>query len=172
MTALGFLFYLFAAVILVSAAMAVTRADPLAAVVWAVLTFLASGALFVVLGAPLPGALEVVVYAGAIMVLFCFIIMLLGLHGSGGAVALSRLIWPGVLAGVLVVGLLAVAGRDPRAQAVLPAAMAGPRAVGRALFSDWWLAVETVSVLLFAALAAVILLGRAPKSTASGGPAA
>jgi NADH-quinone oxidoreductase subunit J len=171
MTALGLLFYLFGAVILLSAAMAVTRADPLGAVLYAVVTFLASGALFVVLGAPLPGALEVVVYAGAIMVLFCFIIMLLGLRGSPGSMALGRLIWPGILAAVLVVGLLAAAGADPRARALLPAAMAGPRALGTVLFTRWWLAVETVSVLLFAALVAVILLGRARKSVIPGGPA-
>lgn len=172
MTALGALFSLFAAIILLSAAMAVTRADPLGAVVWAVLTFLASGALFVVLGAPLPGALEVVVYAGAIMVLFCFIIMLLGLRGRRGAMDLSRLIWPALVAGGLVVSLLAAVGTDPRARVLLPAAKAEPRAVGLALFGTWWLVVEAVSLVLFAALVAVIWLGRARRPAASGGPTA
>lgn len=172
MTALGFLFYLFGAVLLVAAALAVTRADPLDAVIWAVVAFLSTGALFVVLGAPLPGALEVVIYAGAIMVLFCFIIMLLGLRGPRGTMDLSRLAWPAVAAGALVVGLCGAVGADPRGQAVLPAAMAGPRVVGETLFGRWWLAVEAVSVLLFAALVAVILLGRARKSAESGGPAA
>lgn len=172
MTALGFLFYFFGAVLLVAAGLAVTRADPLDAVIWAVVAFLAAGALFVVLGAPLPGALEVVVYAGAIMVLFCFIIMLLGLRGPRGTMPLSRLVWPTVAAGALVVGLVGAIGADPRARGLLPAAMAGPRVVGEVLFGRWWLAVEAVSVLLFAALVAVILLGRARKSAVSGGPAA
>ena len=74
MTALGALFYLLSAVMLAAAALAATRRNPIHAVCCAVIAFLASAGVFVTLGAPLPGALQVVVYAGAIMVLFLFII--------------------------------------------------------------------------------------------------
>ncbi len=174
MTALGFLFYLLAGLILASAALAATRRNPMHAVGYAVVTFLATAGLFVVLGAPLPGVLEVVIYAGAIMVLFLFIIMLLGLKTQAGAVDPNRLVLPGTLAVAVLVTCIAVLGRDPAVRIPLPAAMASPAVLGQALFGTWWLAVETVSILLFAALAAVLLLGRAGRRqpTSRGGPAA
>jgi NADH-quinone oxidoreductase subunit J len=163
MTPLGLLFYLFGAIILAAAGLAVTRRNPVHAICCAVVTFLATGALMTVLGAPLPGVLMVVVYAGAIMVLFLFILMLLGLRAPDGRIALKRLVLPGILGAATVVSLLVLVGHDPKGQVLLPAAMAGPAVVGHTLFSTYWLAVEGVSVLLFAALAAVILLGRGPK---------
>lgn len=172
MTALGALFYLLAALLLGAAVLTATRRNPMHAVCCAVITFLAAAGLFVVLGAPLPGVLEVVVYAGAIMVLFLFIIMLLGLSAGQGSVPAARLIVPGVLAAATLVALFALIGADPVGQTLLPAAMAGPAAVGAVLFGPYWLAVEAVSILLFAALAAVLLLGRARKAAPNGGPAA
>ena len=73
------------------------------------------------------------------------------------------------------VALFALIGADPTAKTLLPAAMAGPAAVGTILFDKYWLAVEAVSILLFAALAAVMLLGRGKtgrKIAAAGGRAA
>jgi NADH-quinone oxidoreductase subunit J len=164
MTALGVLFYLLAAVVLIAAALAATRNNPVHAVCCAVVVFLATAGLFVVLGAPLPGALEVVVYAGAIMVLFLFIIMLLGLKTGTGTIAPARLLVPGVLAAATLVALFALIGTDPAGRMTLPAAMAAPAAVATVLLDTYWLAVETVSILLFAALAAVLLLGRAKRT--------
>lgn len=169
MTALGTLFYLLSAVLVIAATLAATRRNPVHAVCCAVITFVATAGLFVVLGAPLPGILEMVVYAGAIMVLFLFIIMLLGLPVGVGAVPAARLIVPGVLAAATLVALFALIGIDPAGRVLLPEAMATPRAVGTVLFGTYWLAVETVSILLFAALAAVLLLGRARRTGTNGG---
>jgi NADH-quinone oxidoreductase subunit J len=171
MTALGALFYLLAAVLLAAASLAATRRNPIHAVCCAVVSFLAAGGLFAVLGAPLPGALQVVVYAGAIMVLFLFIIMLLGLPVSAGPLPAARLALPGVLAAATMVSLFALIGADPAASTLLPQAVASPGAVGAVLFGDYWLAVEAVSILLFAALAAVLLLGKAKASAPQGGDA-
>ncbi len=170
MTALGALFYLLAAVLLAAAGLAATRQNPLHAVCCAVIAILAAAGLFVVLGAPLPGLLTVVVYAGAIMVLFLFIIMLLGLSAGAGTVAAARLVGPGILAAATLVSLFALIGADPAGRTVLPAAMAGPAAVGAVLFDTYWLAVEVVSLLLFAALAAALLFGRPGKARTTGGP--
>jgi NADH-quinone oxidoreductase subunit J len=172
MTALGALFYLLSAVLLGAAALAATRRNPVHAVCCAVVVFLAAAGIFVVLGAPLPGVLEVMVYAGAIMVLFLFIIMLLGLKTGVGAVPAARLLVPGGLAAATLVALFALIGADPAGRTLLPAALAAPGNVGRVLFDSYWLAVEAVSLLLFAALAAVLLLGRARRTNATGGPAA
>ena len=165
MTVLGCLFYLLSAVLLGAAVLAATRRNPIHAVCCAVIVFLAAAGLFVVLGAPLPGALEVVVYAGAIMVLFLFIIMLLGLKPGTGGIAASRLVIPATLGAATLTALFALIGADPAGRMPLPAALAAPSAVGQVLFATYWLAVETVSILLFAALAAVLLLGRARRAT-------
>ena len=81
---------------------------------------------------------------------------------------------PGVLAAASLVSLFVLIGADPVGQTPLPAATAAPGAVGVVLFGDYWLAVEAVSILLFAALAAVMLLGRGKtgRKIVAGGRAA
>ena len=175
MTPLGALFYLFAALGLAAAGLTATRRNPVHAVCCAVAVFLSVGAMLAVLGAPLPGVLTVVVYAGAIMVLFLFVIMLLGLTAGDGPLPTGRLVVPATLAAATLVALFALIGADPTGARLLPAAMAAPAAVGRVLFDTYWLAVEAVSILLFAALAAALLLGRGrsgAKAKPTGGPAA
>ena len=175
MTPLGALFYLLAAVLLGAAVLAATRRNPVHAVCCAVAVFLSAGGIMAVLGAPLPGVLMAVVYAGAIMVLFLFIIMLLGLTAGDGPLPTGRLVVPATLAAATLVALFALIGADPTGAKLLPAAMAAPAAVGRVLFDTYWLAVEAVSILLFAALAAALLLGRGRsggRAQPTGGPAA
>jgi len=172
MTALGLLFYLLSAVALLAAVLAASRRNPIHAVCCAMVVFLAVAGLFVVLGAPLPGVLEVVVYAGAIMVLFLFIIMLLDLKAEAGTVPMARFLVPGVFAAATLAALFALIGTDPSGRMPLPMALATPAAVGQMLFDNYWMAVEAVSILLFAALAAVLLLGRTPPANANKGSAA
>ena len=81
MTVHGIIFYLISALILVATGLAVTRKNMVHAVVYLVFSFFGSALLFYLLGAPLLAALEVIVYAGAIMILFLFIIMMLKMEG-------------------------------------------------------------------------------------------
>src|SRR5499427_9760702 len=74
-----FHFYLFGLIAIVSALLFVTRKSPVAAALWLVNTMFCLAALFVLLDAQFIGALQVIVYAGAIMVVFLFVIMLLNL---------------------------------------------------------------------------------------------
>ena len=77
------LFYILGAVAVAATAMAVTRRNPVHAVIYLVNSFFALALIFYLLGAPMVAALEVIIYAGAIMVLFLFIIMMLELsHGE------------------------------------------------------------------------------------------
>src|SRR3989442_2665761 len=76
-------FWTFAALAVLSAAMCITRRNPVASALWLVLTLFALAALFVVLDAQFIAVLQVLVYAGAIMVLFLFVIMLLNLGRAG-----------------------------------------------------------------------------------------
>ncbi|MBW2681802.1 MAG: NADH-quinone oxidoreductase subunit J, partial [Deltaproteobacteria bacterium] len=81
MTLYSVIFYALAALILVSTGFAITRRNLVHAVVYLIISFFGSAMLFYLLGAPLLAALEVIIYAGAIMVLFLFIIMMLNVEG-------------------------------------------------------------------------------------------
>jgi len=168
MTPYAVLFYLLAALILGSAAMAALRRNPMHAVLFLVVSLLGTAAMFLLLGAPLPAVLEVVVYAGAIMVLFLFIVMLLGLASGGGVIPAERLAWPGLLAAIALGAAIMVFRLDPGVKGVLPAAQASPSALGAYLMEAWWPAVEAVSILLFAALVGALALGKAPRAAKTG----
>ncbi len=98
-------FYIFATVAVVSAAMCILQRSPVSALIWLVQAMLALGAIFVLLQAQFIGVIQILVYAGAIMVLFLFIIMLLNV----GRVRATDIRGPAGIAAALVVGGLIVA---------------------------------------------------------------
>src|SRR5438105_6946939 len=100
-----FHFYLFGLVAIVSALLFVTRKSPVAAALWLVNTMFCLAALYVLLDAQFIGAIQVIVYAGAIMVVFLFVIMLLNL-GHPSATDTRRLGWK-LTAGAVAVAMLA-----------------------------------------------------------------
>ncbi len=159
MTLLTAIFYLLAIVILTATGLAITRRQPVHAVLYLIVAFLGTAALFFLLGAPLLAAFVVIVYAGAIMVLVLFVIMLfqqspreLGLLSEWG---------PATLLGVVFLAVaVTMVFKDPGSGIVLQTAVARPRDFGRFLFDRYWLAVEIVSILLLVALVAIIQLGK------------
>ncbi len=160
------LFYLLAATALLATLLCITRRSPVHAVIFLINAFFALALMFYLLGAPLIAAWEVIVYAGAIMVLFLFVIMTLDLSPDSQRPALSRGQWAPVL--LLFLLLLVSAGLiltfDPASQASVPLFYASPRSFGAALFDRYGLAVEIVSFqLLFAAVGAYYL-GRRRKA--------
>lgn len=82
MDAVTLVFWLFAGWAIISALLTVTRANPIASVMWLVSTMFALAGLFVLLDAQFLAAIQVIVYAGAVMVLFLFAVMLLNLDGT------------------------------------------------------------------------------------------
>jgi NADH-quinone oxidoreductase subunit J len=161
-------FYISGAVALLASLLAVTRRQAVHGVLYLVLSLLAVALAFFALGAPLAAALEVVVYAGAIMVLFVFVVMLLNLGRAGEAQERAWLdprawVGPALLAGVLAAELIYVLARHAPTGTARFGGSAGPREVGAALFGRYALAVEVASFLLLAALVGVYHLGhRAP----------
>src|SRR4026207_1071330 len=99
-------FYLFGLVGIASAIAFVTRKSPVAAALWLVNTMFCLAALYVLLAAQFIGAMQVLVYAGAIMVVFLFVIMLLNL-GHASELADARGIWWKLAAGGIGLALLA-----------------------------------------------------------------
>ena len=161
MTPYGILFYVLAAMILVCTGLAITRRHPIHAIVYLVASFFGSALLFYLLGAPLLAAFEVIIYAGAVMVLFLFVVMMLRL-GKEDLRPLSLKQWaPAVVIGLLFLTVAALmAFTDPRAAAILEMAVAAPSDFGRTVFHKFWLPVEVISLLLLVALVGAILLGK------------
>ncbi len=162
MSVYAILFYAIAAFILASTAIAVTRRHLVHAAVFLALSFFGSAMLFYLLGAPLLAMLEVIVYVGAIMVLFLFVIMMVEIKGkdagglSGGQQVAAGLL--GVVYVAAAVMLVRAAAAD--GNAALPAAMAEPAVFGEYLFRQHWLSIEIASFLLLIALVGVLHLGR------------
>jgi NADH-quinone oxidoreductase subunit J len=161
MTIFTILFYAVAAMIVVSTALAITRRNLVHAVVYLVVSFFGSAALFYLLGAPLLAAFMIIVYAGAIMVLFLFLVMMLRVEADQRPVFPPRQIVPAV---VIAAGYAVVSGMmiylDPAGAAALPAAQADPAQFGVYVFRHAWLAIEITSLLLLVALVGALVIGR------------
>ena len=159
------IFYLLAGILLVSTTVAITRRDAIHAVVYLMISFIATGLIFYLLGAPFLALLEIIVYAGAIMVLFLFIVMMLGLTPSRKTwrAALSQWAPAVVLGGLSLILAAVMISADPAAGPALKPLTAGPRELGQFLFQEYWFPVEIASFLLLIALVGALYLGRQEK---------
>jgi NADH-quinone oxidoreductase subunit J len=156
-------FYVAAAIALLATVLVITRTHAVHALLYLIVSLLAVALIFYVLGAPFAAALEVIIYAGAILVLFVFVVMMLNLGEAAAAQErrwLAPGIWigPGLLAAVLLgelVYLLRTPITAPQAPTVVDA-----KQVGIALYGPYLLAVELASLLLLAGLVGAYHLGR------------
>jgi len=159
-----FAFYFAAGVAVMSTLRVVTSSNPVHALLYLIISLLAVSMVFFSLGAPFAGALEIIVYAGAIMVLFVFVVMMLNL-GPAAVDQEKKWLSPGIWFGPALLSLLLLG----QLLYVLFAAPSGAtigehtvdaKAVGISLFGPYLLAVELASMLLLAALVAAYHLGR------------
>jgi len=155
-------FYVAGAVAVIATALMLTRLNAVHALLYLIVSLLAVSVVFFTLGAPFVAALEVIVYAGAIMVLFVFVVMLLNL-GQEAARAESALLrpsmWtgPSVLAGILAIEIIYLVTES--AGGTAGTAVVGPADVGRALFGPYVIGVELASMLLLGGLVGAYRLG-------------
>ena len=173
-----FHFYLFGLIAVVSALLFVTRKSPVAAALWLVNTMFSLAALYVMLDAQFIGAIQVLVYAGAIMVVFLFVIMLLNLGRGEGTHDARSTGWK-VAAGAVGIAILAQIFALTRAKTpvnlTLPAGYSARQVaetgviapIAGPLFNEYLLAFEVTSILLLAAIVGAVVIGK-PK-TESGG---
>ncbi len=139
--------------------MSITRRQPIHVVLYLIVAFLSTAALFYLLGAPLLAAFVVILYAGAIMVLILFVIMLV--RWPPPRLRLISEWGPATLLGVVFLSVAAaMVFKDPNSGTLLQGAVAQPGDFGRFLFDRYWLAVEIVSILLLVGLVAIIQVGR------------
>jgi NADH-quinone oxidoreductase subunit J len=161
-------FYLAGIVAISATILAITNTNPVHALLYLIVSLLAVAMVFFSIGAPFAGILEVIVYAGAIMVLFVFVVMMLNL---GQAISEQERRWltpkawagPAALSAVLMFELVQVLSPHEGAHAI-GAQVIDARAVGIALFGPYLLVVELASMLLLAALVAAYHLGKPEPS--------
>jgi len=156
-------FYVSSAIAIISTVLAISRTNAVHALLFLVVSLLSIALIFLSLGAPFIAALEVIVYAGAIMVLFVFVVMMLNLGEQAAEQErrwLSAGIWflPAVFAAVLVIELaysvMSAGFRQYEISAV------GPKEIGIVLYGPYVLAVELGSMLLLSGLIGAYHLGR------------
>lgn len=162
-------FYLFALVALSGAIGVVAFKNPVTSAFSLIISFLGLAALFIQLDAYLVGILQILVYAGAIMVLFIFIIMLLDIDKEESKVFTGSNIFGGVLVGMGFLALLAVVLMKSKVgfEVGLPelTGLGGKgksdvHHIGELLFSKYWFPVQVVGVLLLVATVGVVVLSR------------
>jgi NADH-quinone oxidoreductase subunit J len=156
-------FYFAAAIAVLSTIIAITRRHAVHALLYLIVSLLAVAIVFYVIGAPFLAALELIIYAGAIMVLFLFVVMMLNLGEHATEVETEWLTpgvwaWPSALATVLIAELIYVsvtAAAPPR-----PMHVVSPKEIGIALFGPYAIGVELASLLLTSGLIGAYHIGR------------
>jgi len=164
-------FYFFSSLAIVASALVIGQRNPMYSIMLLILSFGALSGLYIQLDAPFVAMAQVIVYAGAIMVLFLFVVMLLNAPQEDAAEwdRTHPLRRPGVarfgalLAGLLIVQLVWALVRVNDASAAVGArgdvaAISSVRSVGRVLFTDYVFAFEATSILILVAMVGAVLL--------------
>ena len=158
-------FYYLAAASVASAILAVTRRNPVHSMLWVLALFLHVAGIFLLMGAEFLAAVQIIVYAGAILVFYLFFLMLLDLPREAAGPRFGAH-WPLCTAAGLAFAALASSAYEPGlAPAALVMAAGGPSAgslsaVGMALFTQFALPFEITSLILLAAIVGAVVVAR------------
>lgn len=156
------LFYISGAVAVIATILTVVQLNAVHALLYLIVSLLGVAVVFFSMGAPLVAALEVIVYAGAIMILFVFVVMMLNLGKHTVAAELEMMrgkIWigPSILSAILLAEVLCIIVRA--GLPIFSRSIVEPKAVGMALYGPYLLGVELASMLLLGALVGAAHLG-------------
>ncbi|QHQ34625.1 NADH-quinone oxidoreductase subunit J [Algicella marina] len=164
----AFAFYMFSLVACVAGVLVVVSKNPVHSVLWLILAFFSSAGLFVLLGAEFVAMLLVIVYVGAVAVLFLFVVMMLDVDFAELRGELSRYTPIGLLIGVVIVMQLMFAfgswELDDASQAARGAVAPAPEelqntaALGQLIYTKYILLFQTAGLVLFVAMVGAIVL--------------
>ncbi|OOY21354.1 NADH:ubiquinone oxidoreductase subunit J [Thioclava sp. DLFJ5-1] len=166
MTVFAFAFYLFAITAVVAGFMVVISKNPVHSVLWLILTFLSAAGLFVLLGSEFVAMLLIIVYVGAVAVLFLFVVMMLDVDFAALKGELARYMPLGLLIGVVMLVQLGIAfgawqtsgmAESLRADPV-PEGMTNAQAIGLLVYDKYLYLFQTASLILLVAMIGAILL--------------
>ncbi|MDP1620955.1 MAG: NADH-quinone oxidoreductase subunit J [Bacteroidales bacterium] len=158
-------FYIAAAVALISTGLAISGRNAIHALLFLIVSLLAISVIFYILGAPFIAAMEIIIYAGAVMVLFIFVIMMLnvGMESEKESRWLKPGMWilPSLLALILLVNFVFMLNKMSHQN--IPGRIIEPKEVGISLFSTYVLGVEIAGMLLLAGIVGAYHLGKQKK---------
>jgi len=160
-------FYISAVIAVLATLLMITRLNSIHALLYLVVSLIAVAIVFYILGAPLAAALEVITYAGAIIVLFIFAVMLLNigdkaLHSEKALWTPKMWVGPGLLAAVLAAEFIYIMSQFPRLNN-LPA-IVGPKEVSVELYTTYVMGAEIASLLLMAGVIGAYHVGWRKKA--------
>jgi|SRR5208337_939138 len=157
------IFLYFAAVILVSAVLTVTRRNPVHSVMFMLLLFFHIAGVFVLLNAEFLAAVQLIVYAGAILILYLFVVMLLNVDRESSAPRANRF-WPWMIGfGLLIAGevmLLIARGTFPAEEGKTMQHAGGVRELGISLYQNYLVPFEAASIILLVGLVGAVMLAK------------
>jgi NADH-quinone oxidoreductase subunit J len=156
------IFYTSAAVACLAGIMAISRREPMHGVLYLIVLLLAVSVIFFLLGAPFVGALQIIVYAGAIVILFLFIIMMLNPPSSVRNLSLKDYFGPLVLVALLGGSLFILITENVSSSHAIEAI--GPKIVALKMFTEYPLAVQLAGILLFVGMIGAYVLGKERRS--------
>ncbi len=158
------LFWFLSILTIFSALMVITRKNPVYSVLWLIITFIAISGHYILLNAQFLAVVNVIVYAGAIMVLFLFVIMLMNLDADAEPHKNKWLQLAGVVAGgcLLLILVAALKGAESKARTVEMGggAIGLIQNLGQVLFKDYVLPFEVSSVLFLSAMVGAVVIGK------------
>ncbi len=161
-------FYLLAGIAVATALATVITRNAVHSALFLVLNLVVVAVFYLLLGAPFLAMVQIAVYAGAVMVLFLFVIMMLGAERVGGVaglrgqIPLAVALGVALIAGALFAFLRAPAGLAPAGSP--PAPLGDPSAIGDRLLTTYALPFEIASILLLIAIVGVVVLARDSRS--------
>jgi NADH-quinone oxidoreductase subunit J len=161
-------FWMLAATTVVASVLVIGQRNPMYSVLLLIVSFCALSGLYVLLDAPFVAAIQIIIYAGAIMVLFLFVLMLLNFRGESSVLSPGSAKGFGFLFSILVlVELLWTAlspnggeGGATQQVASLPPDFGSPAAIGRILYTTWLYPFEITSILLLVAVIGAVVLAK------------
>lgn len=159
-------FYFFAAILVISAVLVITAKNPVHSVLFLILAFFNSSGLFILLGAEFVGMIMVIVYVGAVAVLFLFVVMMLDISFADLRKGAMQYVPIGLIIGaILLFELVAVFGswaltedKIANLASPTPEGVTNTAALGRLIYTDYVLAFQGAGLILFVAMVGAIVL--------------
>ncbi|HYD12034.1 MAG TPA: NADH-quinone oxidoreductase subunit J [Allosphingosinicella sp.] len=169
-----FVFYLFATLVIASGVMTIASRNPVHSVLWLILAFFNAAGLFLLIGAEFLAFLLVIVYVGAVAVLFLFVVMMLDVDFAELRAGFANYLFPGLILAIVLLaemvaaliarnqGYIDLAGRQPASPAA--GEPSNIVALGRMLYSDYLFIFEAAGIVLLVAMVGAIVLTRRKRS--------
>jgi NADH-quinone oxidoreductase subunit J len=159
-------FGLVAAIAIISSILVITNKNPINSALSLIMTFFCLATLYVMLEAPFMAAIQIIVYAGAIMVLIVFVIMLLNIRSESGG-RTNHALFLGSMTGVLLliqtwyaIGRSSLTGMKGAVDSAMIARVGHTELIGKSLFTEFLLPFEITSILLLAAIVGAVVLSK------------